>query len=106
MALTYKSAGRVVAGNEKARVIDFTADATYAAGGYALATADIESIAEPGQTVNTILFLDSETNVGGYSVTLDRPNSKLLFFLGGTQATTTISSTVVRARVTYGVANK
>lgn len=107
MALSYTRKARIVAGNSRVRIIDFTADATYAAGGYTLAASDFEAFTQDpsNNTTTSITFFDSETNAGGYSLSLDRANSKLKFYLGGTEATTTISSTTVRARLTYGISN-
>lgn len=106
MALTYSRLAHTYEGNAEARVISFVADATYAAGGYTLATSDFESFLQlPGATTSSVIFFSSETNAGGYSVGLDRANSKLKFYLGGTEATTTISSTTVRARAVYNKVN-
>lgn len=107
MALTYTKKARIVAGNAKTAIVDFTADAAYAAGGYTLAASDFEKIAgDPSfNTTTSMTFFDSEVNAGGYSLCLDRANSKLKFYLGGTEATTTVSSTVVRARFTFAASN-
>lgn len=110
MALTFVKVARGVAGNERFNIFDFTADNAYAAGGYTLAASDIATLTNPESrgaksAVSDIISFDSETNVGGYNLSLDRANSKLKFFLGATEATTTISSATVRARVSYGFAN-
>ena len=106
MALSYSKVGRVVAGNEKCAIVDFTADAAYAAGGYSLAASDFVSLTNvPGATTSTVTVLTSAQNAGGYTIALDKANSKLKYFLGGTEATTTVSSTVVRARLYFSESN-
>lgn len=106
MALSYSRKARLQEGNVLVRLVDFTADAAYGAGGYTLAASDFESFLQlPGATTSSVLSFLSEQNAGGYSVVLDKANSKLKYMLGGTEATTTVSSTVVRARITYGASN-
>lgn len=104
MAQTYTVKAKVVSGNIKYNIVDITADAAYPEGnGYSLATADFEALMEPGRGITDMISLDAETNTGGYTVALDRTNSALKWVLGGVSATTTISSTTVRAQIYYGV---
>lgn len=107
MALAYATKARIVAGNSKTAIVDFTADSAYAAGGYSLAASDFEKLTgNPSfNTTTSITFFDSEVNASGYSLSLDRANSKVLYYLGGTEATTTVSSKVVRARLVFGASN-
>ena len=110
-SLTYSTVARIVAGNSRIRIVDVTADGTYSASGYTLAAADYNALAgQPGTQTTTlsesnIVNFDSEVNVGGVAATLDRTNSKMLFWEAGAQATTTISSKVVRVSVTHSLAN-
>lgn len=106
MALTYTKIARVAAGNYKASIFDFKADTTYTAGGYALATADIEALVGPGRTdLSTVLSFASETSTGGVELALDRTNKKLMFFLGSTEATTTVSTVTVRGTIYHSFSN-
>lgn len=107
MALSYSRVARIVSGNAKERIIDFTADSAYTTGGYPLAASDFEQFTQDPSfnTTTSITFFKSEANSGGTSCVLDRTNSKLMFFLGGTECTTTISSKTVRARILYGLSN-
>jgi hypothetical protein len=105
MALTYSKVARLAAGNYRKNVFDFTADATYTAGGYSLATADLEALIGPDATIGQIISFDSETNTAGVSLSLDRTNTKLKFYLGGTEATTTVSTASVRATLYHGASN-
>lgn len=106
MALSYSRKARLQTGNVYERVVDFTADATYSAGGYTLAASDFESFLQlPGATTSSALTFISEVNSGGTELALDRTNSKLMYFLGGTECTTTISSKTVRARIQYAPVN-
>ena len=106
MALAITRVNRIVAGNEKCNVVDFTADNSYATGGYTLATTDLVGMTQvPGATTTTVSHITSTQNASGYTVAYDKANSKLMFWLGGTQATTTTSSAVVRARVYFGHVN-
>lgn len=106
MAQTYAVKGKFATGNIKFNVIDITADAAYPEGnGYSLASADFETMMGPGYGITDIISLDAETNTGGYTVALDRTNSALKWVLGGASATTTISSTTVRAQVFYAASN-
>ncbi len=110
-SLTYSTVARIVAGNSRVRIVDVTADGTYSASGYTLAAADYTSLfGAPGtqsttQSLTYAVNFDSEVNVGGVSATLDRTNSKMLFWELAAQATTTISSKVVRVCVTHGLSN-
>lgn len=105
MALTYTRVARVVAGNERTHIVDIVADATYSTGGYALTSADYASLGRSGAKIGDFLSLQSEENVGGTGCVLDRTNEKLLFFLGATECTTTISSKTVRVRIGFGYSN-
>lgn len=107
MALAYTRVASIVAGNSKQVLVDFTGDNAYATGGYTLAAADFEKMTGHAsvQTTTSVSFFDSEVNASGYSLALDRANSKLKFYLGATEATTTTSSAVVRARLTFGLSN-
>lgn len=103
MALTYTVVAKEVAGNSRAHYVQFTTDNTYAAGGYALAAADFETFLSPSyNTTTSVTAFISETNKSGYRVALDKANSKLVVFAPGAEATTTTSTQVVTARVTYG----
>jgi hypothetical protein len=103
MALTTTVVAREAGGNSKCVVVDFLADATYAAGGYALAQSDLNKLTGlPGSVIGDLVSFTSEANTGATSTVLDRTNGKLMFFLGSTECTTTISSKTVRARVHYG----
>lgn len=110
-SLTYSTVARIVAGNSRIRIVDVTADGTYSASGYTLAAADYTALfGAPGtqtttQSLSYAVKFDSETNLGGVTATLDRTNSKMLFWEAGAQATTTISSKVVRVSVTHGLSN-
>ena len=110
-SLTYSTVARIVAGNERVRVVDVTADGTYSTSGYTLAAADYSALFGAPATITTTasltnaVFAVCETNVGGVTATLDRANSKMLFWEAGAQATTTISSKVVRFKVSHGLSN-
>lgn len=110
-SLTYSTVARIVAGNSRVRIVDVTADGTYSTSGYALAAADYQALVGGPNIANTttaisyIVNFDSETNAGGVTAALDRTNQKMLFFEAGAQATTTISSKVVRVAVTHGLSN-
>ena len=109
---TYSKVGDFVSGNYKERVTDITLGTTYTASGYTLAAADYQALAaQPGtrtttQSLSNMISFDSETNLSGQKVSLDRTNSKLLVWEAGAQATTTSSSgAVVRVRVRHGAVN-
>lgn len=110
-SLTYSTVARIVAGNSRIRIVDVTADGTYSASGYTLAAADYTSLfGAPGtqtttQSLSYAVGFVSEVNVGGVRASLDRANSKMLFYEAGAQATTTISSKTVRVAVTHGLSN-
>ena len=104
MALTYSVTNRVVAGNERVHYVAFTTDNSYATGGYTLAAADFKAFLNPSySSTSSVASFISETNANGYSVALDKTNSKLVVFAAGAQATTTTSTQVVTARVAFGV---
>ncbi len=109
-SLTYSTVARGGGGNFRFRVVDVTADGTYSTSGYTLAAADYQALSG-GAAVSTtasltnIVNFDSEVNVGGVTATIDRANSKMLFWEAGAQATTTISSKVVRVNVMHNVSN-
>jgi hypothetical protein len=106
MALTYTQIARVVAGNFKESTFDFTADATYSAGGYLLATGDLEKLSSgPGATTSSIVNFDSEVNAARASLAYDRANGKIMFLLGGTEATTTASTATIRATIRHSYVN-
>ena len=104
-SLTYTKVAHESLGNALCEVVDIKADSAYPAGGYTLATADFETLLRPGATIGNMLSFVSEVNAAGYTCALDRTNSKLLFFLGNAQATTTVSTTTVRCRVYHGYVN-
>lgn len=104
-SLTYSRVARIVAGNARTHVLDITADSSYTAGGYTLAAADYTAMMQPGRTITDMVSFDAETNVGGTTLSLDRTNQKLKFYLGSTETTTTISSKTVRVNLTFGPTN-
>lgn len=106
-SLTYSTVAKFGGGNFRARLVDVTADGTYSTGGYALATADLQALAggTNSRVIADLVSFDSETNLGGVQVSLDRTNTKLLFFEAGAQATTTISSKTVRCTVYHSLSN-
>lgn len=109
MALTYTRVATLVAGNERTSIVDILADATYiVSGGYTLANSDaVAMTGKAGATVAELLSFTTECNLGGYEASLDRTSGseKLKFLLGSAEATTTISSKTVRARVGFGYVN-
>lgn len=100
---TYTSIARLSGGNYHERVVDVTADGTYSTGGYALATADYQALigGPNNRAIGDFYNFVAETNLGGYTVSLDRTNQKLVWLAAGAEATTTISSKVVRVRVVH-----
>ena len=106
MSLTYTKVAKLAAGNYRQTIYDFKADTTYTAGGYALTTTDIESIAGIGQTdLSGVVYFKSEVSTAGVTLALDRTNKKLMFFLGSTEATTTVSTVTVRGNVYHAAVN-
>ena len=112
MALTYSTVGRLNAGNFRTRVVDITADSTYTTSGYALTTADYSSLlGGPLETTTTsadsrIILFDCVPNASDTIGIYDSTNKKLLFFVGGSEATTTISSKTVRCQIWHDASNK
>lgn len=107
-SLTYSTVALEKYGNVFCKVVDITADSSYTAGGYTPAAADISALARPianSQTVTLPLSVDAEVNSGGTTIVFDRTNTKIMFFLGSTQCTTTISSKTVRCRVYFAHSN-
>jgi len=110
-SLTYSAVAKYGGGNFRARIVDVTADGTYSTSGYTLAAADFQQlIGGPGNITTTaslsnMVSFDAEVNVGGVTATIDRTNSKMLFWEAGAQATTTISSKVVRVNVMHNLSN-
>jgi hypothetical protein len=106
MSLTYSIKKKVVDGSARVAYVQFTTDNAYAAGGYPLAAADFLALTERGYSSTTgVSYLEAEKNANGYTVALDRANSKLkVFASGATEATTTTSTQVITACVRYGFA--
>lgn len=112
MALTYTQVAKLVQGNSRSNIVDIVADATYTASGYVLTTADYAGFFGSGLPVTTtdadsrIVLFNAVPNAANTTCVYDKTNLKLLFFVGGSEATTTISSKTVRVEITHGVANK
>ena len=111
MGLTYSVVGKMNAGNFRTRVVDITADSTYTTSGYALTTADYSSlIGGPLETTTTsadsrIILFDVVPNITDTTAIYDSTNRKLLFFVGASEATTTISSKTVRCQIWHDPVN-
>lgn len=96
---------RVVAGNYRENIFDIKPGAVYTTGGVTIAAADVYALSQPGDPITTILQFDSETNPAGCTASLDRTNSKMLFFINGAEATATVNTTTIRCGVRYGFSN-
>lgn len=105
MPNTYTKVARVVAGNYREYILDLVPGAVYTAGGTALVTADYEAMTRPGETASTILSFTSEKNSAGATCSLDRTNNKMVFFIGGVEATATINTQSIRCTARFGYSN-
>ena len=104
-SFTSTKVARAVAGNYREYIVDIKPGAVYTAGGVAVANADIAAMTRPGETINTVQFIDSEINTVGGQACFDRTNGKLLFFLNGTEQTATANTATVRCALRCAYAN-
>ena len=111
MALTYTQVAKGGGGNFRMRIVVVLAEATKNTSGYTLTAADFQQlVGGPGNVTTTaslsnLVSFDAEVNVGGVTATIDRTNSKMLFWEAGAQSTTTISSKTVRLNITHNMSN-
>lgn len=100
MAVTTAQIKRGFGNNSRVTILDITGPASYTTGGEVLTAAQIAQMAGlPGGKIADLHSFDSETNTAGYTIALDRTNSKVLFFLAGAQVSnaTNLSAITVRA---------
>ena len=107
MAVTIASVAREIDGNGRKRIVDITGPASYTTGGETVSAAQYVAMGGAGATAASFTMCVSETNPAGYTVSHDRTNGKILFFLNGTQVTSTtdIHTVTVRAVLSYGIVN-
>lgn len=86
--------------NSRVTILDVTGPASYTTGGETLTAAQINQLANlPASKIGDLHSFDSETNTAGYTIALDRTNSKILFFTGGSQVASTTNLSAVTVRV-------
>lgn len=105
--LTELQKGRNVVGRDREVYADITGPASYTTGGELLTLAQLQALC-PGlgkvlADWSKVKFFQSEATPAGYSCRLDKTNTKLMFFSGGTEVTSTtnLSAVVVRIRAVY-----
>jgi len=110
MALTIVSVNQNVFGSTHENVVDITGDSSYSAGGEALAAVDVNALMPRlggGLLVtdsDKVQLFQSETDIAGRTLSLDRATDKILFYAAGAEVAgaTNLSAVTIRATVRYG----
>lgn len=112
MALTVALVRHNIVGAAYESVVDITGDSSYATGGEALAAADLQTMMPKGGVLaatdaDKIQLFQSEKDVSGRELALDRVNDKILFFAAGAEVAnlTNLSAVTIRAVLRYGQVN-
>ena len=110
MAVTVAVVDRVVRGGERIVYVDVTGPASYTTAGETLTAAQQATLMpEDGVPVAAVfsraVFFESEVDVSGRKLALDRTNQKMLFFAAGAEVTsaTNLSAVTIRCAITYSV---
>ena len=107
MALTITVVKRLAARNHRSVIADITGDSSYPTGGEAITAAQVAALLgePPVATASLVPFIlcTSERSTGGYTIALDRTNTKVMFWAASAEATNAgdLSAVVVRVRLDF-----